>query len=181
MTCETLEFGRWRLTFSEPEAYFIINVMAQLARHYREDLSQLPPAQRAYWLGRGSLPPGAGMPPGTGSKPRELQSAEEILTDARLELRSERLALAETWVREFETAEKHDPWNIEISSAERDEFLAMINDRRLLVALEHNITEAEMDSDPGQIEDEGRRTAIFEIYFLGRFIFAAIGPQFYRP
>jgi hypothetical protein len=175
MICEAIESGRWRLSFSEPEAYFAANVLAQLAGHYRQEVAQLPPAQRAYWLGKGSLPPG------TLPEPRELQSAEELLAESRLETRSERLALAENWVREFEAAEKRDPWSIELSSAERDEFLAMINDRRLLVALEHDITEADMDADPDQVMDEARRAAIFEIYFLGRFIFAAIGPQFYRP
>jgi len=181
MICEALESDRWRLSFPEPEAYFIVNVMAQLARHYQQDVEQLPPTQRAYWLGQGSLPPGTMTPPGSGAEASEHRSAEEILADARLELRSERLALAENWIREFEAAGKRDPWSIEISSAERDEFLAMINDRRLLVALEHGITEADMDADPGQIEDEARRAAILEIYFLGRFIFAAIGPQIYRP
>jgi|HubBroStandDraft_1064217.scaffolds.fasta_scaffold309194_2 hypothetical protein len=175
MTCEALESGRWRLGFSEPEAYFLINVMAQLASHYREDVARLSPAQRAYWLGQGNLPPGA-IP-----RRDEVQSAEELLADVRLELRSERLALAEKFLHEFKAAGKYDPWSIELSSAERDEFLAMINDRRLLVALDHGITEADMDADPNQVEDEARRAAIFEIYFLGRFIFATIGPQLYRP
>ncbi|HUB66797.1 MAG TPA: hypothetical protein VL981_04865 [Candidatus Methylacidiphilales bacterium] len=175
MTCENLESGCWRLGFSEPEAYFLVNVMAQLASHYREDVAQLSPPQRAYWLGRGNLPPGT-MP-----RQSEVQSAEELLAGARLELRSERLALAEKFLREFKAAGKHDPWNIDLDSAERDEFLAMINDRRLLLALDHGIAETDMDTDPSQIENEARRAAIFEIYFLGRFIFATIGPQLYRP
>jgi hypothetical protein len=175
MICEPLQSGRWRLSFSEPEAYFAVNVLAQLADHYRQDVAQLPPPQRAYWLGRGSLPPGS-LP-----EPRDLKSAEELLAESRLEMRSERLALAENWVREFQASEKRDPWDIELSSAERDEFLAMINDRRLLLALEHGITEADMGSDPILIGDEARNIAIFEIDFLGRFIFDAIGPQFYRP
>ena len=175
MTCQALASGRWHLSFSEPEAYFVANVLAQLADHYRQNVAQLPPTQRAYWLGQGSLPPG------TLPEPRELQAAEELLAETRLDLRSERLVLAENWVREFKAAGERDPWIIEISSAERDEFLAMLNDRRLLVALEHGITESDMDADPSQIENEGRRAAIFEIYFLGRFIFNVIGPQFYRP
>jgi hypothetical protein len=179
MISEVLEGSRWRFTFSEPEAYFIISIMARLAGHYREDVSQLPPAQRDFWLGKGSLPPGT-LPP-AGAANEELASAEELLAESRLELRPERLNLAENWVREFETAEKHDPWSIELSASERDDFLAMVNDRRLLVALEHGITEVEMDADPGEIEDDARRAAIFEIYFLGRFIFSALGPQIYRP
>jgi hypothetical protein len=181
MICKALESDRWRLSFPEPEAYFVVNVLAQLAGHYRHDVAQLPPTQRAYWLGKGSLPPGTMTPSGTGPEPRELQSAEEILADTRLDIRSERLVLAENWVREFKAAKDRDPWIVEISSAERDEFLAMINDRRLLVALEHGITESDMDADPSQIENEDRRAAIFEIYFLGRFIFAIIGPQFHHP
>ena len=175
MICKALESDRWRLTFSEPEAYFVVNVLAQLAGHYRQDVAQLPPTQRAYWLGKGSLPAD------TLPEPRELRSAEELLAESRLDLRSERLDLAENWIRAFKATGERAPWILEISSTERDEFLAMINDRRLLVALEHGITESEMDADPNQIENEERRTAIYEIYFLGHFIFAVIGPQFHRP
>ena len=183
MTCKGFKSGRWRLSFSEPEAYFVINVLTQLAGHYRRDVAQLPPPQRAYWLGQGNLPPGTPPPPPPGGETerRELQSADELLADSRLELRSERLNLAENWISAFEAATERDPWIVEISSSERDEFLAMINDRRLLLAPEHGITESEMDADPARIENEGRRAAIFEIYFLGRFIFAVIGPQFNRP
>ncbi len=43
MTCEQIDPGHWSLGFAEPEAIFIINVLARLGRHYREDVSQLPP------------------------------------------------------------------------------------------------------------------------------------------
>ena len=51
MKCAQLEGDRWRLSFSEPEASFIVNVLARLARLYQDDLSDLPPAVRAYWQG----------------------------------------------------------------------------------------------------------------------------------
>ena len=78
-----------------------------------------------------------------------MKEAQEILSEARQELRSGyRLALVENWIREFELAEKRDPWTVDITSAERDEFVAMLNDRRLLLALEIGITDNELEINP---------------------------------
>ncbi len=104
-----------------------------------------------------------------------------MLSEARAELRSERLALAERWIREYDIAEDRQPWQVEISGAERDEFLAMLNDRRLSLALEIGISDAEMEIDPSRISDDARRSAILEIDVLGHFILVTLGPQIYRP
>jgi len=173
MICEQIHPGHWRLSFAEPEAGFLIHVLARLRRHYQEDVAQLPPALRAYWEGR--------MTHGQVSDKNELKEAQEVLSEARAELRSERQALVENWIREYELAEERDPWKVEISSAERDEFVAMLNDRRLLLALELGITEQDMEADPGQISEEARRSAILEIDVLGHFILVTLGPQIYRP
>ena len=173
MTCEQIDPDRWRLGFSEPEAGFIINVLAWLGKHYREDVSRMPPALRAYWQGTISRGGIAGK--------EELKESQEVLAEARAELRAERLALVENWLRDFELAEERDPWKVEISSAERDEFVAMLNDRRMILALELGITEEDMEADPGQIPQEGRRVSILEIDVLGHFILVMLGPQIYRP
>jgi hypothetical protein len=173
MTCEQLDSSRWRLSFSEPEAGFIINILARLGRHYQEDLAELPPALRAYWQGAISA----------GSEPLsdDLKESQEMLRESRAELRSERLALVENWIRDYEIAEARQPWQVEISSAERDEFIAMLNDRRLTLALEIGISGADMDVDPSHIPQDERRAAILEIDVLGHFILVAIGPQIQRP
>ena len=173
MTCEQIDSGHWRLSFPEPEAVFIINVLARLGRHYHEDVSQLPPALRAYWQGT--------LSSGKSSNADDLKEAQEVLSEARAELRSERLALVENWIQEFEIADKRDPWKVEISSAERDEFVAMLNDRRLLLALEIGVTNHDMDMDPREIPDDARRHAIWEIDVLGHFLLVTLGPQIYRP
>lgn len=173
MTCQPIDSGRWRLSFSEPEALFVINVLARLRRDYQEDLSQMPPRLRAYW--QGSIT--SGKIPVEG----DLKESQEVLSEARAELRSERLTLAENWIREFEIAERRNPWTVEATTAERDEFVAMLNDRRLLLALEIGITDADMETDPGRIPDEVRRAAILEIDVLGHFILVTLGPQIYRP
>ena len=121
------------------------------------------------------------MTHGQVSDKNELKEAQEVLSEARAELRSERQALVENWIRDYELAEERDPWKVEISSAERDEFVAMLNDRRLLLALELGITEQDMEADPGQISEEARRSAILEIDVLGHFILVTLGPQIYRP
>jgi hypothetical protein len=173
MRCEQIDPGHWRLSFAESEAVFIINVLARLGQHYREDVSQLPPALRAYWEGA--------LSSGKSSNADDLKESQEVLSEARAELRSERLALVENWVREFEITDKHDPWKVEISTAERDEFVAMLNDRRLLLALEIGITDHDMEMDPGEIADEARRHAILEIDVLGHFLLVTLGPHIYRP
>jgi len=171
MTCEQIDPGQWRLSFTGPEAGFLINVLARLGKSYHENVAQMPPALRAYWQGTITRNGGA----------EDLTESQEVLAEARAELRTDRLALVENWLREFELAEERDPWKVEISSAERDEFIAMLNDRRMLVALELGITEEEMEADPGQISNEARRTGILEIDVLGHLILVMLGPQIYRP
>ena len=173
MICEPIDPGQWRLSFTEPEAGFIIHVLARLGKHYQEDVARMPPVLRAYWQGTITRGGGAGKD--------DLKEAQEVLAEARAELRAERLALVENWMREFELAEERDPWKVEISGAERDEFAAMLNDRRMLTALELGITEQEMEADPGKISNEARRAGILEIDVLGHFILVMLGPQIYRP
>jgi len=173
MTSEPIAPGQWRLSFNEPEAGFLINVLARLGKHYQEDVARMPPALRAYW--QGTITRG-----GVAGKD-DMKESQGVLADARAELRAERLALVENWLREFELTEERDPWKVEVSSAERDEFVAMLNDRRMLLALELGITEEDMEADLGQISNETRRASILEIDVLGHFILVMLGPQIYRP
>jgi hypothetical protein len=173
MTCEPIDEGRWRLTFVEPEAAFLMNVLARLARHYREDIGELSPALRAFWQTGASV--AAAEQPAKGA---EAEESREVLAESRADLRSERLALAESWLRDFELAE--EPWEMEMTNAERDEFVAMLNDRRLILAVEAGVTREEhITSLKGDLDDH--RAAIMEIDVLGHFIMVLLGPQIYRP
>ena len=174
MTSEALGPDLWRLTLSEPEAEFIINVLARLGRQYQDDISRMPPALRAYWLGPISRH-------GAEGRAEELADSQEMLGEARLELRAERLALVENWLREYELAEQRDPWQVELSAEDRDEFVSMLNDRRMLLAAELQVTEEDMEADPNTITDENRRVGILEIDVLGHFILVMLGPQIHRP
>ena len=173
MICEKIAGGQWRLSFTEPEGGFLITILARLGKHYQEDLAHMPPVLRAYWQGTISWDDVAGQD--------DLKESQEVLAEARAELRAERLALVENWMRDFELAEERDPWKVEISGAERDEFVAMLNDRRMLLALEAGITQEEMEADPHDISDEARRSSILEIDVLGHFILVMLGPQIHRP
>jgi hypothetical protein len=173
MTCEQVEPGLWRLSFSEVETEFVLNTLARLGRHYQEDIAGMPPALRAYWQGIVSRAPGA--------PDKEMRELQDDLADARTELRADRLALVENWLREFELSEEHNPWHVEVSTEERDEFISMLNDRRMALALELGITENDMEADLGQIGNETRRNGILEIDVLGHFILVILGPQIYRP
>lgn len=172
MICEQTAPGQWRLSFSEPESDFLLHVLARMAAHYSADVSTMSPMLRAYWTGAISRDRAAG---------EELKESQEVLAEARTELRAERLALVESWMREYELAEEREPWQVEITAAERDEFIAMLNDRRILLALDVGITEADMEAEPAQIASEARRLTVWEIDMLGSFILGMLGPQIYRP
>jgi hypothetical protein len=173
MICEQIDSELWRLLFTEHEAAYVIHVLAQLVRHYQEDVSQMPPALRTYWEGS--------ITSGEDPAPAELQEAQEVLSDARAELRSDRIALVESWIRDYENAKKRDPWEVPLTGAERDEFVAMLNDRRMQIALELGVTQADMEADPGEIAEDQRRHGILEIDVLGHMILITLGPQIYRP
>jgi hypothetical protein len=172
MICEQTSPEQWRLSFTEPEADFLLHVLARMGRHYQEDVAQLPPILRAYWTGTISRDRATG---------EDMRESQEVLAEARTELRGERLALVESWMREYELAEERDPWQVETTAAERDEFIAMLNDRRMLLALDVGITEADMEAEPAQIANEARRVTVGEIDMLGSFILGMLGPQIYRP
>ena len=173
MTCEQIEPGQWRLSFNEPETEFVLSTLARLGKHYQEDLTKMPPALRAYWQGI--------ITRGMDTPTKEIRELQDDLADARTELRAERLELVENWLREFELSEERNPWHVEVTTEERDEFLSMLNDRRMALALELGITENDMEADLGQIGNETRRNGILEIDVLGHFILVILGPQIYRP
>lgn len=172
MICESIAPDQWRLKFPQLEADFIINVLARLGKYYAADMDKMPPALRAYWQGTISRGEGTG---------EEMKESQEVLAESRDELRAERLALVENWMREYDLAEDRDPWEVEISTPERNEFVAMLNDRRMMLALEIGATETDMEADQAQIPDEGRRVGVLEIDVLGHFILVMLGPQIYRP
>jgi len=176
MTTEQIDSEHWRLSFDEHEAAFIVTVLARLGRQYQDDPKNMSPALRAFWDGR--ITKGEATSP---KEQEELADAQELLAESRSELRSQRLSLIENWIQEYELAENRNPWQVELTNAERDEFIAMLNDRRLLLAFSIGVTEADMDSDPRQIPEEARRHAIMEIDFLGHFMLVMLGPQIHRP
>ncbi len=172
MTSEQIDSEHWRLSFPEHEGAFIINILARLGRQYQQDPARMSPAMRAYWEGN--------ITRGEAAR-SELSEEQQVLSEARAELRSQRLDLVENWIQEYELAESRDPWQVELTSAERDEFIAMLNDRRLLVAFDIGVSQADMEADPSQISEEARRHAILEIDVLGHFILVMLGPQIHRP
>ncbi len=169
MTCTQLDSENWRIRFDEPDAYLVVHILAQLERHYRLAVDDLSPAQQAYWRGN--------VVRSTEASPEEIEASNELLSEARAELRSERLNLVEAWLRDFELAEDRDPWVVELDATERDEFIAMINDRRLLLALEFAITEKEMDQPLQDFTDDTRRMVRMEIGILGSMIGIILDPE----
>jgi hypothetical protein len=173
MISEQISPDQWRLSFNEPETEFVLSTLARLGRQYSEDISHMSPALRAYWQGT--------LTRGGPATQESLVEAKTDLADSRNELRADRLALVENWLREYELTEERNPWRVEVTSGERDEFIAMLNDRRMHLAMEVGITEEDMETDMAQIPNERRRAAVLEIDVLGHFILVMLGPQIYRP
>lgn len=171
MTCVPLGRERWRLEFSESESLFLATILSQLAHHYRQDLDDLPEALQEYWREPESADPAD----------EDKEGSREILSEMRQELRSERLVLVENWLRNYEEAGKHDPWTVELNLAEKDDFIAMLNDRRLLLARQFELVEKDVEQESEEKMSEDRRVALWEINILGHLIFVLIGPQIYQP
>ena len=112
----------------------------------------------------------------------DLKESQEVLAEARAELRSERLALAENWMRELRTGRGARP-------------VAGRNLHRGAGRIRGDAQRSPDDAGPGdrhhrgrhggrprpRFRNEARRAAILEIDVLGHFILVMLGPQIYRP
>jgi hypothetical protein len=170
MTSETTPNGQVKFTFAKDDAPIFLDLLNQLLETYQG--TPKTPGAIKYWAGQISM-----------TKPTDdngLQDAQEILEESRLELRSERADLAKGWLDRFKMNLGHDPHVFDLKPDEREEFVAMLNDRRLIIALEAKLTEAEIETrKTGQLPLP-KRMALREVNHLGVLIFMTIGEQFER-
>ncbi len=165
MTSELLPDGGIRIAFAEDETGLMELAFLQLVAAYTLKTEGRP--SQAYWDGMISK-----------TKPDQengLDEAQEMLQEARAELKSERAALAKTWLSQFQAANRA-PFILELKPAERDELVAMINDRRLIVAMEAELSEGDIEGENENLSPF-KQAAVREIEMFGNLIMAIIGPS----
>lgn len=156
MRCRRVAKG-WALSFNEAEGLLLAGAFRQLARHYAVNVEELPERLKAYWTGRMSADPRVN---------EQLADEREVLAEERKLWRSERLVWIEGRLKDYPAGK---PWRFTVDPAELETLLSVLNDRRLTLAVEHAVTEAEMDTDPEEVTDEARRHVLWEIHLLAIF------------
>ncbi len=156
MRCE--RSNNWlTLEFEEREKELLLYSLEELEGHYSTDESTLSTKSQAYW--KGKL---------THSKDIEKELSEESvdLSETRRLWKSERLILVRKWLAEEGTLKTQGGGILVLDQGEAEQFLAVINDRRLLLALEHNLDEEMMSRHLSKINDSELQQALWEIHFL---------------
>jgi hypothetical protein len=147
----------WALSFNEAEALLLVGALRQLAKHYTVKVEDLPSRLQEYWVGRLSA---------NTQIEEDLSEEREALAEERKLWRSERLVWIEEQLKQYPVGK---PWLVTVDAAGLETLLCVINDRRLLLAVDHAVTEAEMDMDPEALADEARRHVLWEIHLLAIF------------
>jgi hypothetical protein len=146
----------WLLELEWLERIILAASFEQQAAHYRVPMETLDERMRAYW--RGSL---------SKSKKKELQEAEDDLASMRSLWRSERLKTVEEWLKTINTEEANRTQSLTLTSETLEQWIQILNERRLILAAEHEVSETEMNFDLCHLKDESLKRVIMEIQLLG--------------
>lgn len=153
----TREEGQRRLGFNEAEGFILASAIRQLQKHYRVKVDDLPEHLRAYWKGRLSR---------NAATNEELEIDNELLADERSAWRSQREKLVQSWLADFQPGKA---WEIVLDDDAMGDFLAILNDRRITLSVEHQISQVDMDKALDEITDAKLREVLFEIEILALF------------
>ncbi|VVM08367.1 hypothetical protein MAMC_02079 [Methylacidimicrobium cyclopophantes] len=144
------------LRLESGEREILLGSLLALRKHYQTELSQLSEALQHHW--RGTLTRGDGA--------EEIPGAAEELEAERLSWRPQRVALLDKWLAQGSPLQSASPASLTLSEGEFDEFLAMLNDRRITLAVAHGVTEEQMEWNPLTVQSRELQKALWEIHFL---------------
>lgn len=147
----------WHLCFNEPEAVILSASLRAVQKHYAVEVEDLPEHLRAHWQGRLS------RDDATNAK---LEADNEMLAEERAAWRSQRLVAVQDWLDGYQLGR---PWEIRLDDDRMGDFLAVLNDRRLTLSVEHGIGQKEMDMEIEDARDPKLRDILFEIEVLAMF------------
>ncbi len=144
------------LRFEPAEREILVSSLLELRKHYETELSQMSEELQRHW--RGVLTRGEGA--------EEIPGAAEELEAERLSWRPERVELLRKWLAPEGSLQNSAQPSLRLSQGEADEFLSMLNDRRLTLALGQGITDEQMEWNPLTVKARDLQKALWEIHFL---------------
>jgi hypothetical protein len=145
------------IEFAESEKEMLLFSFEELREHYSTDESKLPSKLRKFWRGTLSRTP---------EKTAEWSEAEEDLASARWGIKSERLIFVNQWLSSTGLLLAANSSKLSLDPSECEQFLCIINDRRLLLALDHQLDDVLMEQNPINVPDHEAQQALWEIHFL---------------
>ncbi|CAB4243899.1 conserved protein of unknown function [Methylacidimicrobium sp. AP8] len=147
------------LHFDPGEREILVSSLLELRKHYQTDVSQLSEPLQQYW--RGVLTRSEGI-----EDDEEMADGADVLEAERLSWRPERVALLNRWLAPESSL--HNPLDpsLRLSRGEIDEFLSMLNDRRLTLAIAQGITDEQMEWNPLMVKSRDLQRSLWEIHFL---------------
>lgn len=157
MIIERSAHGDWTLAFNETEGLILASALRKLEGHYAVKLEDLPEHLRKHWRGRISR---------DDATAESLSEEAEWLAEERAAWRPQRLVAVQDWLRDYQPGL---PWRLSLDDDGMADFLAVLNDRRLLLTLENGIGQDEMDLDIESVSDDRLREALYEIELLAIF------------
>ena len=149
----------WQLDWNDFEAQVLAGSFQRMAVHYQLQLEDLPPALQKHWRGHVAEAKDADA----------LKEEQHLLEGERQAWRSERLTLAEKWLAAYMESGVGRPWSLQLEREELEGLLMVLNDRRLILALEHGIDETLMEVDFDDIKEVPLRQALWEVHVLALF------------
>ena len=143
------------LDFEGAEKELLFLSLTETQDHYEIEFDSLPESLRKYWSGTLTTQPDP-----------ELAEAAEDLKETRLAWRSDRLKALDRWLASDGLLADPENHRFRLEPDEIDLFLAILNDRRLLLAAHHGFDDPVMEVNPASIDDKDRQRALWEVHFL---------------
>jgi hypothetical protein len=149
----------WSLNLDVPQAHLLAHSLGGIVDVYRSPLENLAPMVQDYLRGR--------IAPDTATA--DLTEAQEVLEAEKSIWRSDRLAKVIRWMGQLRKGLELQKPQLLLLKEDVPVFLAVLNDRRLVLAAEGGVTEEIMNADPQELEDEDLQRKIWEIHLLAYF------------
>jgi hypothetical protein len=154
------------LFLTSSEAIFIANLLESIADMYQKSPTQLDPKIRSHWY------------PAADESPNSVGAQE--WQDQHHQYRMEQVDLARSWAKNLlkgsdqqnEQQEDYVLWSI--PQDQFDRVLTVLNDHRLLRAIEYDVMDVDMKESIEEIADAHKRMAMLEIHYLAWLIEALL-------
>ena len=160
------------LHLQSTEALWLLNTFQSLQIAYETPMESLSDQERTYW--KGSL-----LDPHASSS--HLKNESEALELERLEWKENRHIIVNRWLDQFNDYNHKREFEFKFLREEADALLQITNDRRLLLAANHDIQEEDMHHDLEKLHQNPKAGALIEIDFLAFVQSAVIHCLEYEP